>query len=210
MRLTAGADDTSSGWAYGTMDFVQGSASITSMTTSAGPGSGGTFSFSMDGNGIMNKAGDASFHGVMSMDKTMIVATDTYGGNPELWVMMKNTSGTFSTTDMAGDWVMHAVSSGNPGSRDWMYGQSVIDAGGNATFFDMMGSFGPVPQTQMTYMMNNGEMTMSGMGGGMGGGMMGGGVTPSTFHGIMNGDKSLMVLGYTDGSGGYPFSVQVK
>jgi len=206
IRLTAGADDASSGWAYGTMEFFLGNASITSMTTNAGPGGGGTFSFSMDGNGIMTETGDPSFHGVLSMDKTMIVATATYGGNPELWVIMKTGSGTFSTTDMAGDWVMHAVSSGNPGSRDWMYGQSVVDTGGNATLFDMMGSLGPVSSAQMTYMMNGGEMTMSGMGGGM----MGGGVTPSTFHGIMNGDKNIMVSVYSDGSGGYPFSVQVK
>jgi hypothetical protein len=59
-------------------------------------------------------------------------------------------------------------------------------------------------------------MTMSGSGGGMmgggmmGGGMMGGGVVPSTFHGIMNGAKNLMVSTYTDGTGGYPFSIQVK
>ena len=48
----------------------------------------------------------------MSMDKSMIVATDTSGGNPEFWVLMKDTGGAFSTADMTGDWVMHAVSSG--------------------------------------------------------------------------------------------------
>ena len=88
-RLTAGSDNITSGWAYGTMQFTFGSASITSMTTNAGVGGGGNFAFSMDGNGIMTNAGDPSFHGVMSMDKSMIVATDTNGGNPEIWVMMK-------------------------------------------------------------------------------------------------------------------------
>ena len=80
----------------------------------------------------------------MSLDKSMIVATDTNGGHPELWVMMKTPTGTFSTADMTGDWVMHSVSSGNSGSRDWTYGHSVVDAGGNDTFFRMMGSGGPV------------------------------------------------------------------
>jgi len=32
-----------------------------------------------------------------------------------------------------------------------------------------------------------------------------------TFHGIMNEAKNMMVSAYTtDGSGGYPFSIQVK
>ena len=48
------------------------------------------------------------------------------------------------------------------------------------------------------------------MGGGTGGGMMGGGLVTTTFHGIMNGAKNLMVSNYSDGSGGYPFSIQVK
>jgi hypothetical protein len=157
----------------------------------------------------------------MSMDKTMIVATDTTGGNPELWVMMK-TTGTYSSTDMMGDWVMHSVSSGNTGSRDWTFGHSVVDAGGNDTFSQMMGSGGPVDNTTpMTFQMNGGgEMTMNGTGGGTGGGMngggmtgggmMGGGMMTQTFHGIMNESKNMMVSTYTDGTGGYPFSIQVK
>jgi hypothetical protein len=164
----------------------------------------------------------------MSMDKSMIVATDTSGGNPELWVMMKGTADT--TAGMAGDWVMHSVSSGNQNRRDWAYGHSVVDAGGNISFTQMMGSGGPVPvdnTTQMTFQMSGGVMTMSGgTGGGMngggmngggmngggmnGGGMMGGGMVTETFHGIMNGAKNLMVSTYTDGAGGYPFSIQVK
>ncbi len=211
-RLTAGNDNTTSGWAYGTMANVSGSASIISMTTNTGVGGGGNFAFSMGANGIMTDSGNASFYGVMSMDKSMIVATDTSGGHPELWVMMRST--TASTSDMIGDWVMHAVSSGNPGSRDWTFGHSVVDASGNDTFSGMMGSAGPVSTTQMTFQMNDGEMTMSGtgegMGGGMGGGMMGGGMMTETFHGITNVARTIMVSTYSDGSGGYPFSIQVK
>jgi hypothetical protein len=55
-----------------------------------------------------------------------------------------------------------------------------------------------------------GEMRMSGTGGGMGGGMMGGGMMTQTFHGIMNEARNVVVLSYSDGSGGYPFSIQVK
>jgi hypothetical protein len=213
-RLTAGSDNTTSGWANGTMEIVFGTAGVTVTNTNTGLVGSGVFVFSMDGDGILSKTGDASFHGVMSLDKSMMVATDTNGGHPELWVMMK-TTGTFSKADMTGDWVMHSVSSGNSGSRGWTYGHSVVDADGNDAFSGMMGSAGPVPSVLMTFLMNGGEMTMSGTGGGTGGGMsgggmMGGGMTTGTFHGIMNGAKNLMVSNYSDGSGGYPFSIQMK
>ena len=213
-RLTAGSDNTTSGWAYGNMAIASGSATIPSMTTNTGVVGGGNFAFSMSADGIMTDSVNTSFHGVMSMDRTMIVATDTSGVHPELWVMMKETTGT--TADMMGDWVMHSVSSGNSGSRDWTFGHSVVDANGNNTFSQMMGSAGPVSTTQMTFQMNGGVMTMGGGTGGgtgggmMGGGMMGGGVVTSTFHGITNGARNIMVSTYSDGTGGYPFSIQVK
>ena len=207
-RLTAGSDNTTSGWAYGTMGISAGFAGITPITTNNGSGTTGNFTFSMDGNGVMTKAGDPSFYGVMSMDKSMIVATDTNGGHPEIWVMMK--TATASTADMVGDWLMHSVSSGNTGSRDWTFGHSVVDASGNDTISGMIGSAGPVSTTQMSFQMNGGEMTMSSTGGGMGGGMMGGGMMTATFHGITNGARNIMVSTYSDGSGGYPFSIQVK
>jgi len=220
-RLTAGNDNLSSGWAYGTMTFVSGAASITSITTNNGPGTLGNFTFSMDTNGIMTQLlpVDASFYGVMSMDKSMIVATDTNGGHPELWVMMRTTQGTTYPMDaMMGDWLMHSISSGNTGSQDWAFGHSYVDSSGNNTFSQMMGSNGVISPTQMTMTMNSttGVMTIPGTGGGtgggmMGGGMMGGGMMTQTFHGIMNEAKNMMVSVYTtDGSGGYPFSIQVK
>jgi len=212
-RLTAGSDNITSGWAYGTMGNISGAASITSINTNNGPGTFGNFVFSMDANGTMTEALDTSFHGVMSMDKSMIVATDTSGGRSELWVMMRTTPGTdYPMTDMMGDWVMHTVSSGNTGSRDWTFGHSFVDSTGNNTFSQMMGSTGVISPTQMTMAMNGatGVMTMPGTGGGMGGGMMGRGMMPQTFHGIMNEGKNLMVSTYSDGSGGYPFSIQVK
>jgi len=211
-RLTAGSDNTTSGWAYGNMAMVSGIATSISMTTNTGVVGGGNFALSLNADGIMTDSVNSSFYGVMSMDKSMIVATDTNsGGHPEIWVMMRTT--TASTADMMGDWVMHSVSSGNSGSRGWTYGHSVVDTNGNDTFSGMMGSAGPVSATQMTFAMSGGEMTMSGTGGGTGGRMgggMGGGMMTSTFHGIMNGAKNIMVSNYSDGSGGYPFTMQVK
>jgi hypothetical protein len=212
-RFTAGSDNMTSGWGYGTMAINAGFAGITPITTNNGLGTTGNFTLSMNANGIVTQVGDPSFYGVMSGDKTMIVATDTNGGHPEIWVMMKGTAGT--TADTMGDWVMHSVSSGNLGSRGWTFGHSVVDASGDDTFSGMMGNTGPVSSTQTTFQMSGGVMTMGGTSGGtgggmMGGGMMGGGLVTTTFHGIMNGTKNLMVSAYTDGTGGYPFSIQVK
>jgi hypothetical protein len=86
-----------------------------------------------------------------------------------------------------------------------------VDSGGNNTFSQMMGSTGVISPTQMTMTMNGstGVMTVPGTGGGMG--MMGGGMMTSTFHGIMNEAKNMMISAYTtNGGGGYPFSIQVK
>ena len=148
------------------------------------------------------------------MDKSMIVATDTSSGLPELWVMMRTTQGTaYSGTDMVGDWVMHSVSLGNPGSRDWTFGHSSVDSGGTNTFTQMVGSAGVISPTRTN---DDGDeqrhraMTIPGPGDGTGGGMMGGGMLTATFHGIMNEAKNMMISTYTDGVGGYPFSIQVK
>jgi len=53
----------------------------------------------------------------------------------------------------------------------------------------------------MTFMINGGVMTMSCTGGGM---------ITATFHGITNGTRNIIVSTYSDGNGGYPFSIQVK
>jgi hypothetical protein len=82
--------------------------------------------------------------------------------------------------------------------------------GGNTTFSQMLGSGGPFSSSRMTFTMNGGEMTMGDTGGGTGGGMMGGGLVTSTFHGITNGGRNIMVSTHSDGTGGYPFSIQVK
>jgi len=120
---------------------------------------------------------------------------------------------------MMGDWVMHSISSGNPGSRDWTFGHSVVDATGHNKFSQRMDHAGMILPTSITFVMNGGVITIPGTGGGTGGdhmgehmdgGMMGGGVLTQTFHGIMNDSKNMMVSVYTDCSGGYPFSIQVK
>ena len=76
------------------MQFVFGSASITSMTTNTGAVGGGSFAFSMDANGTMTPTdGRLLLRGHVGGQ----VHDRGHGylrGNPEFWVLMKTTTGT--------------------------------------------------------------------------------------------------------------------
>lgn len=208
-RMTAGTDNLTSGWAYGTMTMSGGFGTITAITTNnGGTGEAGrTFLFAMGGDGIMTAAGNASFNGAMSINKDMIVATDNTGSGSNLWILMKS-GGTYSLPDLAGDWMMNGVISGNSGSRDWTVGHSVIGSGGQMAFSQMMGHGGTMSVPESTLDIDpTGAISISGTG--MGGGMMGS-MMAQTFHGTMNTSKGLMVSTYSDGTGGYRFAIQMK
>lgn len=207
-RMTAGTDNLTSGWAYGTMTMSGGFGTITAITAnSGGTGEAGrTFLFAMGSDGIMTAAGNASFNGAMSISKEMIVATDNTGNGSNLWILMKS-GGTYSQSDLAGDWMMNGVISGNSGSRDWTVAHSVIGSGGQMTFTQMMGHGGTMSLAQSTLSMDpTGAISMSNTGmGGMMGSMM-----TQTFHGTMDASKGMMVSTYSDGTGGYRFAIQMK
>ena len=80
--LTSGDSPQWTGWAYGTSIFSSnGDLTPISITRSDGNSNlGPTRSFSITSDGIVSVAGSASFHGVMSQDKNMFVATANDGG----------------------------------------------------------------------------------------------------------------------------------
>jgi hypothetical protein len=212
-RLTAGGDNTTSGWASGTMTMnAPGTAIITAVQTRNNNMSevGSSFLVSMGGDGIVASAGDNTFHGVMSQDKNRMVLTKTNSsGQYDLMVLMRSVGGmSYSPADLAGDWMQHGIASGNPGDRSWSFGQMVMDSTGQATFDGMMGRTGTVSMQPGTFSMNSsGIVTMSGMG--MGGGMMNQ-TTLQTYSGFMNSAKDFMVATYTDGNGGYQLGIGMK
>lgn len=214
-RMTAGADNITSGWAYGSMPTTGGAGTIAAITTDNGSVAeiGRGFTFTIGADGIVTAAGNPSFHGAMSADKNMIVATDNSGSGYNLWILMK-TGGTYSTADLTGDWMMNGLVSGNAGAWDWNVGQSVIGSGGVLTYSQMMGHGGMMSWPQSTLTLNSGgAITMSGgswMGGGMWGGGMMGPMMGQTYHGTMSSSKGMMVSTYSDGTGGYRFSIQMK
>lgn len=212
-RLTAGGDNTTSGWASGTMTMGSpGTAVITAIQTSNNDMSeaGSSFFMSLNANGIVTSAGDATLYGVMSQDKNFMVFSKTdAGGHYDLMVLTRTATGvSYSTTDLLGDWMQHAVVSGSPNDTNWNFGQMVMESDGQATFNGMMGRTGAFSMQPGTFAMNSsGIVTMSGMG--MGGGMMSQ-TTLQTYSGFMNSAKDFMVATYTDGNGGYQLGIGMK
>jgi hypothetical protein len=159
---------------------------------------GRTFPVSMDNDGILTVAGDNSFHGAMSPDRNMIVATATNAqGQYDFWIMMKTVTGvSYTMSDLMGVWMLNAVVSGDPSARDWNYGQMVMDPAGQATFSGMTGHTGMFSMPQLSLTMNSyGAVTVNvtGMGGGMMNTTMG-----QTLNGIMNPSKDMAVMSYSD------------
>jgi hypothetical protein len=146
----------------------------------------------------------------MSQDKNMMVVTRTgAGGHYDLMVLMRTGAGvSYSTGDLAGDWMQHGVVSGNPNDTNWNFGQMGMDSTGQATFNGMMDRTGAFSMQSGTFAMNSsGFITMGGMG--MGGGM----TTPmmvQTYSGFMNPAKDYMVATYSDGNGGYQLGIGMK
>ncbi len=212
-RLTAGSDNATSGWASGTMTMsFPGTAIITAIQTYNNNMSEVESSFlvSMGGNGIVTSSVDSTFHGVMSRDKNMMVLTKTNAsGHYDLMVLMRAGAGvSYSTADLAGDWMQHGVVSGNPNATNWNFGQMGMDSTGQAAFYGMMGRTGAFSMQPGTFAMDSsGFITMGGMG-------MGGGMTNTmmvqTYSGFMNPAKDFMVATYSDGNGGYQLGIGMK
>ena len=64
---------------------------------------------------------DTTFHGVMSDDKRMVVATMTDGGGGSELIVLQKSGGTFAPRDLEGEWNMHSLSSGNSGHSGWVH-----------------------------------------------------------------------------------------
>ncbi len=215
-RLTAAGDNVTSGWAYGTLSIgAPGTSTINSIRTSGGSTAelGTSFPVSLDNNGILTAPGDNTFHGAMLPNKNMMVASATEGtGRYELWMMIRVVSGVnYSGNDLMGDWMLHAVVSGNVNAATWNFGQMVVDGTGQADFPAMMGPMGMYSASPMAFAMNSSGIITANAGGmwGMGGGMMNY-TLGQTLYGVMSPSKDLAVMTWSDGTGGYQFRINVK
>ncbi len=215
-RLTAGSDNVTSGWAFGTLSMAApGTAAITAIQTSGGGTAelGASFPVSLDNNGILTVPGDDTFRGAMMPNKNMIVATATdETGKPELWMMVRVVNGVgYSGHDLMGDWMLNAVVSGNAGTMPWNFGHMAVDGTGQAVYQHMMGPGGTFTASPMAFTINSSGVIIANAGGmwGMGGGGMHHTVG-QTLYGTMSPSKDLAIVTWSDGTGGHQFRIHVK
>jgi hypothetical protein len=191
--LTSGDGLSSNGWQYGTISInSSGAMSFTSITRSNGDSTlPGPESLSITSTGVVSHSINASFHGVMSGDKSIIVATVTDGPGGYALAIMQKSGGTFTTSDLQGKWNMHVLSSGDsPQWTGWGYGTGNFNGDGVYTPISMTRSDGnsSLGSARNYSVTSSGNLTVAGW--------------PS-FHGVMSQDKSVIVATVTDGGGGY-------
>ena len=130
---------------------------------------------------------DPNMHGIMNLDKDLIVFSmpETDGGS--LNIMQKHSpSVTFSTADMVGNWHMYELGAElEMGTATWGYGMMEIDSDGSLQGVEL-NSFGETDTFSVTFSIDNdGVITLA---------------EDSDTHGTMSDDKDMIVIVSGDGS----------
>lgn len=193
--LSSGSDAQWIGWMHGSVNIDNtGLATYGTLTFSDGsshPIPDHPYVISNEGVITTNPVGFlGQYHGVMSQNKKMIVATKNIPSQSgyEIWVYIK-TGGTFSITDFEGSWNVFGLTVGRTGIdyQGWLFGKADIDSNGTLTWSSVTRS--------------NDDSTLPGSGG-----LLidsSGIVTGGPLHGVMSDDKSTIVCTMNDGGGGY-------
>ncbi len=193
--VTSGDSSQMPGWSYGSMLIDNsGNFSATFINRSNGDSSNlpqGTFSIAQDGTVSMVK-NNTSFHGVITVDNSMIIGTMTDGGGGFDLIIFQRSGGSFMQGDLAGNWYVHQLTSGD--SQQWIgaaHWDMSIDSNGNFSFANYLNSSGDTSQSSTTGAMNidsNGIVIVPGN---------------TSFHAVMSQDKNMIVGTMNDGGGGY-------
>jgi hypothetical protein len=169
-------------------------------------GSGGTndqaaLTFSIDATtGVVTEATpNSTFHGVMTQDKRMIVATmhldaTTYA----LGIyQIRNPATTYSESDLQGTWHHHTLIAGVSGTdpQAWVYGRATV-SDGEIAFRDTIANGATVPDTSYTISIEtDGEVIMEG-------------APTAACNAIMSDDKKMMISVSRNGGGdGYRLAI---
>ena len=162
--------------------------------------------YMMDGAGTITIAGLDSYHGVLNVDKDIIVAVATMAPGDwndvrgyNLQVLLKG-GPTFATSDLAGTWQAHALVSGD--SPEWVGWYRIgltVDPNWDFTTvpgsaMDSDGDTSPTPTGTLS-ITDQGIVTFAHL--------------PSS-HGVMSADKSLIAITANDGGDGYGLSILQK
>jgi len=188
------------GWTHATLTIdSSGNFVMSSYLNSKGEtdaGENGTLNITAPG--IITVSGRPSSHGIMNLNKDMMVLTaDSNGGGYNLSILSKQGTSTFTTSDLEGSWEVHELTSGDsPQWTGWVYGTQNIDVSGNLTSTSITRSNGDstLPGDVTVAISSSGVVTFTG----------------EDFHGIMNSRKDIIIGVMTDGGGGYDLAVFVR
>lgn len=170
-------------WYYGSANF-DNAGTVTFPTdriTSSGPRTTSSQVFSITSSGLVSVPAftEIMFHGLMSVDKSLLIATHTSDtGVYDLGIWQKS-GATFTTADLSGTWNFHGLWAGS--SAGWYYGVANITSGGAVTYPNQTTtSTGPSTSSSHYFSITSAGIT----------------TVPSDtsyWHGVMSSDKSLMI-----------------
>lgn len=167
-------------WRYGTEQIdANGTATRISINRSNGQQNvGSPYTLSADASNNISNSESASFHGTLSSNLIVNTQTKGSGSNAYRLQLFLKQGGSYSQSDLAGNWDFHILDSGN--TSDWRHGVEQIDTSGTVTRVSRVMSNGSTT-VGSSYSLNvdsSGNITRPDV---------------STYHGAMSQDKSLMV-----------------
>ena len=189
-------------WGYGTAVINERQRHVTCVAGSNGCSTPWSTAFTIDTtSGVVSQTGYPSFSGVMSQDKSMMVATmDDDGGGYNLIILQK-AGGTFAQSDLTGTWNFHQLWSGDPpgNNNGWGYLTAVIDGSGSTSLYcgaDSDNSCNPygAPLSRTLTITTSGVVSQTG---------------DPNFNLMMSQDKSILV-GTDSGSNWFSILIGIK
>lgn len=205
--LTDGTQDNFSawsGWAHAVLTFDDnGKGAFSSVAASPGANASlDSVQVSFTSNGVLIDSSNTTYHGILSADKQLAVATMTdHTEGFTMAICQKFTPGaSYSLTDLTGSWYMHSLVTSNnsfAGRATWIHGKLSIDDSGNGVFSDIVESAGSntLSNPGTFTISTNGLVSMPGN---------------ATFHGYVGSDKSTLVATFTDDHEGYNITILQK
>lgn len=182
-RTTGTTDDSGNVW-----------LGVMTMPTTTQPG-GIAGTLSIDSQGIVSlSTNTSSFQGMLSPDKTYMVATETNPGGDiyRLTIVQMVTGKTYNTSDLAGSWHFHGLVGGIPA---WIY-QSISFNDGIVTHTSQLvngkETDPPAPGSAQIAIDGSGNVINPG---------------DDSFHGTLSSDMLVTTQTITDGQTGAPYSM---
>ena len=198
-QLFSGADNA---WLYGVGSVnSDNQVTLTSLTNPLGAGSLPSPNFttlSLDSTGIMTQTDNGTAQGVMTPDKTTIFVTETQGSSDYDLRIIQLTGQTFTQSDLAGSWRIHALVSSSS-APFWEYDLDSVTSAGLVTHVATLDSTGntiPSVGTPTLTLGSTGIITRTDK--------------PSVKHGQLSYNKDMAVMTDTKNTGLYSLTIGLK